>query len=61
MGELITKIENVNGILVVSSRVIAKQLGKRHEKVLRDLDKILISPHLGRLKIALYGVRYEKS
>ena len=50
MGELITKIENVNGILVVSSRVIAKQLGKRHEKVLRDLDKILISPHLGRLK-----------
>ena len=50
MGELIAKIENVNGILVVSSRVIAKQLGKRHEKVLRDLDKILINPHLGRLK-----------
>ena len=50
MGELITKIENVNGILVVSSRVIAKQLGKRHSDVLRDLDKILINPHLGRLK-----------
>ncbi|WP_261790213.1 Rha family transcriptional regulator [Fusobacterium polymorphum] len=50
MGELIAKIENINGILVVSSRVIAKQLGKRHEKVLRDLDKILINPHLGRLK-----------
>ena len=50
MGELTTKIENVNGILVVSSRVIAKQLGKRHSDVLRDLDKILINPHLGRLK-----------
>ena len=50
MGELIAKIENVNGILVVSSRVIAKQLGKRHSDVLRDLDKILINPHLGRLK-----------
>ena len=50
MGELTAKIENVNGILVVSSRVIAKQLGKRHSDVLRDLDKILINPHLGRLK-----------
>lgn len=35
--------------LVVSSRVIAKGLGKRHEKVLRDIDKILINPDLGRL------------
>ena len=44
------EIESKNGINVVSSRVIAKQLGKRHEKVLRDLDKILTNPHLGRLK-----------
>ena len=35
--------------LVVSSRVIARALDKRHEKVLRDIDKILINPDLGRL------------
>ena len=35
--------------LVVSSRVIARALDKRHEKVLRDIDKILINPNLGRL------------
>ena len=46
----VVKLEKKNNIFVVSSRIIAEQLGKRHEKVLRDLDKILINPHLGRLK-----------
>lgn len=35
------KIDNHNGQYVVSSRVIAKELGKRHTEVLRSLDNIL--------------------
>ena len=46
----VVTLEKKENFYVVSSRIIAKQLGKRHEKVLRDLDKILINPHLGRLK-----------
>ncbi|ALF22019.1 Rha family transcriptional regulator [Fusobacterium animalis] len=46
----VAQIEIKNGVYVVSSRVIAKQLGKRHSGVLRDLDKILIDPNVGRLK-----------
>ena len=41
MTGIIAKIENVNGELVVSSRVIAEQLGKEHRGVLRDLDNML--------------------
>ena len=41
MTDIIAKIENVNGELVVSSRVIAEQLGKEHRGVLRDLDNML--------------------
>ena len=41
MTNIIAKIENVNGELVVSSRVIAEQLGKEHRGVLRDLDNML--------------------
>ena len=43
-------LEKKENFYVVSSRIVAKQLGKRHSDVLRDLDKILINPHLGRLK-----------
>ena len=49
MGELIAKIENVNGILVVSSRVIAKQLGKKHKNVIRDIEN-LIGSNMSLLK-----------
>ena len=41
MNELVVKIENVNGQLVVSSRVVAEQLGKRHSDVIEGLEKIL--------------------
>ena len=34
MEDLVVKIENVNGDNVVSSRVIAEQLGKEHKRVL---------------------------
>lgn len=46
----VVTLEKKENFYVVSSRIIAKQLGKRHEKVLRDLDKILINPNMGRLK-----------
>lgn len=39
MNELV-KIEIVNGMNVVSSRDIAEGLGKRHDNILRDLEKI---------------------
>ncbi len=40
MTELI-KIENKEGKLVVSSRVIAEQLEKEHSKVIRSLESII--------------------
>ena len=41
MNELIIKVENVNGRLVVSSRVVAEQLGKQHKHVLESLENII--------------------
>ena len=41
MTGIIAKIENVNGELVVSSRVIAEQFNKRHSDVLAQLENIL--------------------
>lgn len=52
MNELVVKIENVNGQLVVSSRVVAEQLGKRHDHIIRDIEKILETPNVGSLIIA---------
>ncbi len=40
------KIEKYNEQLVVSSRVIAEQLGKLHKNVIRDLEEILYSSNL---------------
>ena len=48
----IVKIENNSKFgLVVSSRVIAEKLGKRHDHILRDLEKILENPNVGYLII----------
>ena len=41
MTNIMTKIENVNGELVVSSRVIAEQFNKQHSHVLASLEQIL--------------------
>jgi len=41
MNELIVKVESKDGIFVVSSRVIAEQLGKRHADVIKQLEAIL--------------------
>ena len=44
------QIENKEDLgLVVSSRVVAEELDKRHDHVKRDLEKILISPDVGAL------------
>lgn len=43
--------ENSQYGLVVSSRIIAKQLGKEHSKVLRTLDEILEKPNVASLII----------
>lgn len=40
-NKLIVKIENINGQLVVSSRVIAEQLGKQHKHVLESIENII--------------------
>ena len=50
MNNLIPVVENHNNNLVVSSRIVAKQLNKRHTHVIRDLEQILESPNLGSLK-----------
>lgn len=51
MNELIVTVEKVNGILVVSSRVIANQLGKEHSKVIRSIENILTEPNVASLII----------
>lgn len=43
--------QNTKYGLVVSSRVVAKELGKRHDNVVRDLEKILTASNLRRLII----------
>ena len=49
--ELIKIENNKNHGLVVSSRVVAEQLGRRHDHVMRDLENILTTPDLGALII----------
>lgn len=39
--------------LVVSSRIVAKELGKKHDNVVRDLEKILEKPNVGSLIISI--------
>lgn len=51
MNNLVTKIEKQDGKLVVSSRVVAEQLGKEHSKVLRTLDDLLEKPNVASLII----------
>lgn len=44
------KIENNSELgPVVSSRIVAKELNRRHDHVKRDLENILLSPNVGTL------------
>lgn len=55
------KIESKNGINVVSSRVVAEQLDKRHTDVLDSLNKILENGDFRSLIIpSLYQVKGQK-
>lgn len=55
------KIESKNGINVVSSRVVAKQLGKKHSDVLDSLNRILESGNFRSLIISSnYRVKGQK-
>ena len=45
--ELIKK----NNVYVVNSRIVAKELGKEHNRVLKDIDKILEKSDLTSLII----------
>lgn len=45
----ITIQENSQYGLIVSSRIVAKELGKRHDHVIRDLKQILENPNVGSL------------
>ena len=55
------KIESKNGINVVSSRVVAEQLDKRHTDVLDSLNKILENRDFRSLIIpSLYQVKGQK-
>ena len=42
-------LENKSYGLVVSSRIIAKELGKEHSKVIRTIEEFLIKPNSARL------------
>ena len=57
----VAQIEIKNGVYVVSSRVIAKQLGKKHSDVLDSLNKILENGDFHSLIIpSLYQVKGQK-
>lgn len=66
---LVVKLENYNGSYVVSSRIIANQLGKRHDSVLRDIDKLISSKlnifkspqNCGDLKKSIFPNTYKDS
>ena len=66
---LVVKLENYNGSYVVSSRIIANQLGKRHDSVLRDIDKLISSKlnifkspqFCGDLKKSIFPNTYKDS
>lgn len=51
MNELIVKVESKDGKFVVSSRIIAEQLGKRHADVIKQLEVILTDEKIRSLII----------
>ena len=54
MTELMARVENKDGILVVSSRVIAEHFNKEHKNVIRDLENILESSNVSSLIISSF-------
>lgn len=61
MNSLVQVSNNEKYGLVTTSRIVADGLSKRHDHVLRDLDKILENPNLGSLIIPTsYKVKGQK-
>lgn len=61
MNNLVQVSNNEKYGLVTTSRIVADGLSKRHDHVLRDLDKILENPNLGSLIIpTTYKVKGQK-
>lgn len=52
-------IENKDGILVVSSRIIANGLGKQHNNVIRDLENIISSSENSELSSLIIPSYYK--
>lgn len=44
---IIPVVNNINGVNVVSSRIIAEQLGKRHDHIIRDIETKITLPKFG--------------
>lgn len=62
MSKELIQLENKNGVAVVSSRVVAKDFGKRHAHVLRAIkDKIEVNPKLGSPKYFIESTYVDKS
>ena len=55
----LTEIENKDGVNVVSSRVIASQLDKRHSDVIRDLENILKNTQNANLRSLFIESEYK--
>lgn len=53
------EIFDFNGTLVVSSRVIAKELGKRHDNIIRDLENILQNSETSNLSSLIIPSIYK--
>lgn len=61
MTNLMEGIKEVNGELAISSREVAKKLNRRHDNMLRDLDKILENSNARSLVIpSVYKVNFTQ-
>lgn len=54
MTGLMARVESKDGVLVVSSRVIAEHFNKEHKNVIRDLENILESSNVSSLIISSF-------
>jgi len=60
-NNLTVKVQNRDGSLYVSSRDVAIGLGKRHDNIVRDIEKILENSNVSSLIIpASYKVEGQK-
>lgn len=61
MENKIIQLENKNGVAVVSSRVVAKDFGKQHSHVLRDIDNIKATSTIQNWTLLFIESQYKAS